>query len=120
MRKNRLVLIILLSMVLMVGCGRQEQYGSQISLEEHTQIAQILEQPEEFEGKIVRIEGKIIKECPTGCWFVLKQNKTELKVELMPSGFAIPQRTGRYAIVEGKVVLEENKPVIIGKGVVIK
>jgi hypothetical protein len=38
----------------------------------------------------------------------------------MPSGFAIPQRVKREAIVEGKVKIKGNIPILIGKGVLIR
>jgi hypothetical protein len=101
-------------------CKKVEKYGSPISEKELTKINEILKTPEEYLNKIVKVKGKIIEECPGGCWFILKEDGAKIYVDIMPYGFAIPQRRNRIAIVEGKIIQEKGKIKLIGKGVEIK
>ena len=79
------------------GCSRKEtdNYGQQISDYKLTKVDAILKEPGNFDGKNVTVQGKIIRECPTGCWFELKENAAIIYVDLNPSGFAIPQKIGK-------------------------
>jgi hypothetical protein len=104
------------------GCGKKktEQYGQKITKGNSTQINAILKEPEIFSGKTVIIEGKIVTECMTGCWFDVKGAGGTIHVDVKPSGFAIPQKVGKEVIVEGNVSLQDGQLTIIGKGVEIK
>lgn len=118
---NCVLSILILSMpVVVAGCGRTEQYGAVISGQVRTHIGDILKNPREYEGKDVVIEGKIVRECPTGCWLDLKDESGIIYIDVEPSGFAIPQKLKRKAAVEGTVKLERGRPLIIGKGVEIQ
>jgi len=120
---NILLITLFLGIVFTLsGCGKKkpEQYGQQISNRDSTQINAVLKEPEAFSGKTVTIQGRIIRECPTGCWFEVKENSGILYVDLNPSGFAIPQKVGKTATVEGKVSVRNNQPMIVGTGVEIK
>jgi uncharacterized protein YdeI (BOF family) len=109
-------------MLALSGCGRKkaEKYGQEISDYTLTKVDAILKEAGNFDGKTVTIEGKIIRECPTGCWFNLKDQAGEIYVDLNPSAFAIPQKVGKNVTVEGKVSVRNNQPMIIGTGVEIK
>jgi uncharacterized protein YdeI (BOF family) len=108
--------------LVLAGCGRKgaDAYGQEISERNVTKLNAILAQPDNFEGKTVTVEGKIIQECPTGCWFDIKDEAGMIHVDIKPSGFAIPQKVGKTVKVEGQVSVKNNKPVLIGKGVEIK
>jgi len=95
--------------VTIVGCSKIENYGNPISEKEPTKISNILSNPKNYEGKTVKIEGKIITECPTGCWFDLKDKTGAIYVDINDSGFAIPQKTGHKATAEGKVKTKNGK-----------
>jgi hypothetical protein len=43
-----------------------------------------------------------------------------LYVTIKPSGLAIPQKVGHEAKAEGNIVVQNNKPSLIGKGVEIR
>jgi hypothetical protein len=105
--------------VIFIGCGMRK-YGEDIILEKFTKISEILANPERFNGQIVKLEGIIVNECPSGCFFTLVENGAEIRVELSHAGFTIPQAIGKRAIVEGKILVIKNKVVIFGKGVMIK
>lgn len=117
-----LMLSILSPAFALSGCGRKEaeKYGQEISNYNLTKVDAILKDAESFDGKTVTVEGRIIRECPTGCWFNLKDQAGEIYVDLNPSAFAIPQKTGKKVVVEGKVSVRNNQPMIMGTGVEIK
>ena len=115
--------ILMLSMILIIsGCGKKEpeQYGQEIGNHNATQISAILEAPEAFNGKTITVEGKIVRECMTGCWFDIEGDKGSIYVDVKPSGFAIPQKVGKEVVVEGNVSLRDGQLALIGKGVEIK
>jgi hypothetical protein len=116
------VLLILSLMLAFSGCGRKEtgKYGQQISDYSLTSISAILENAQSFEGKTVTIQGKIITECPAGGWFDLADKAAVIYVDLHPSDFAIPQEVGENAVAQGKVLIRDNKAVVVGTGVEIK
>ena len=122
--KNKIwIAISTLSLALaLAGCGRKgaQAYGQEISDRNVTKLNAILSQPDNFEGKTVTVEGKIVQECPTGCWFDINDDAGMIHVDIKPSGFAIPQKVGKAVIVEGQVSVQNNQPVLIGKGVEIK
>jgi uncharacterized protein YdeI (BOF family) len=116
------ITFILGLMLTLSGCGRKEaeKYGQQISDQTPTKTSAILTKPLDYDDKTVTIEGTIIRECPTGCWFDIKEQEGIIHVDINPSGFAIPQKIGKTVMVEGKVSVRDNQPIIIGSGVQIK
>jgi len=114
-------ILLVFSLLVVFGCSQKDdKYGKEISLEESTKIGELLSNPKDYEGKIVRVEGEIITECPTGCWFDLKDETGVIYVNIRPAGFAIPQRLRQDAIVEGTFTSKETSPTILGIGVQIK
>ena len=104
------------------GCGRRgaEAYGQEIADRNVTKLDTLLSQPESFDGTTVTVEGKIVQECPSGCWFDVKGESGMMHVDIKPSGFAIPQKVGKTVVVEGRVSVQNNQTVLIGKGVEIR
>jgi uncharacterized protein YdeI (BOF family) len=104
------------------GCGKKDsgKYGQGISNYTITKIGDVLKGAKSFDGKTVTIEGKIIDECPTGGWFDITDQTGVIYVDLHPSDVAIPQRVGGRVMVEGKVLVRDNKPIIVGTGVELK
>lgn len=102
------------------GCGRIETYGEKISSRNITPIKEIIMHPEQYTGKTVTVKGKIALECDTGCWFHLEEDKAMLYTDLQPYGFAIPQKVGRTATIEGNISIEDGKPILAGKAVEIQ
>jgi hypothetical protein len=117
---TRAVLIgAVLTAVAVQGCGRSETYGEAVTETNKTAISDILLQADRYEGETVRLEGKIATECPSGCWFELRDNGAVIYVDMAPAGFAIPQHVGRDVVVEGTVVVQDGKPKIHARGVEI-
>ncbi len=113
-------LLIIFTGALISGCGRLEEYGERISNQEITKISDILKKPKSYDQKTLIIEGKIMVECPAGCWFTLRDDSGVIYVDLGPSGFAIAQHTGDEVLVVGEIVDKKPNPIMIGKGVKIK
>ena len=116
------IILVLSLMSTLSGCGRKEaeKHGQEIADHVPTRIDAILKDSGNFDGKTVTVEGKIIRECPTGCWFDIKDQAAVIHVDIKPSGFAIPQKTGKTVTVEGKVSVRDNQTIIVGTGVEIK
>ena len=120
--KQVFVMLILTLVLSLAGCGRKNEgkYGQEISNQSLTEVAEILKDIGAYDGKTVTIQGDIIRECPTGCWLEVKDDAGIIYVDLNPSGFAIPQKVGKTATVQGKVLTRNNQPMMIGTGVEIK
>ena len=79
-----------------------------------------MRRPDVYKGKTVTIKGKITDECSTGCWFDLKDSRAVIYVNTELAQFAIPQKSGHTAIVEGKFLVEDGKPKIRSTGVEVR
>ena len=55
----------------------------------------------------------------SGCWFILNDGTASIYVDILPSNFVIPQKSGEDAKVYGEVTLKNGDPMIIGKMVKI-
>ena len=64
---------------LISGCTKPQGYGKPIDLEEAIKIGDVLAYPEALENKKVLLSGKIVSECPTGCWFVLGEGEATIE-----------------------------------------
>ena len=114
-------LITVLAVFSTFGCAQQgKSFGQPITEANLTPIGDILAKPEQFVGKTVRIEGKIMDECPAGGWFFLKDATGTIYVNLHPSYFAISQVRGHQVIAQGVVRKEGTQVEVIGEGVQIK
>jgi hypothetical protein len=114
------LVLALLCAIFLAGCGKAESYGAAIKNKAITKVDDILRNPDAYKGKTVTIHGKITNECSTGCWFDIKDGEAVIYNNIEPAGFAIPQKTGKTALVEGKVVIENGKTKISGTGVEFK
>ena len=107
--------------IALVGCGGGGKYGDPVPTDMPAkQIKEILAAPDQFDGKIVKVEGKIGEECPSGCWFYIEDGTGRIYVDINPAGFAIPQKVGSKVAIIGKVKKAEAKVAIFGTGVEIK
>lgn len=111
--------VMILASLALGGCGGTEQYGEKLTLTEVTTVSDILANPAAYQGRTVRIEGEIARECPTGCWFDLKDGSATIYVDIGPHGLAIPQHVGSKVVVEGTVSTGRGQTEFLGKGVEI-
>ena len=82
-------------------------------------LAQLARQEPAAFTQDVRVEGKIVRQCPaTGCWFYLDDGRgDQVRVELGNVVPRLPQRVGEKAVVEGRLTKVGNEPVLAGNGV---
>ncbi|MHB0947222.1 MAG: hypothetical protein ACYC3B_08620 [Sedimentisphaerales bacterium] len=120
---TQISLVILLATITfaLVSCkGKAESFGEPIGDKAITPIRAVATTPADYNDKNITVEGKIILECPSGCWFDLQQDNAILRVDIEPAGLAIPQKTGSDATVQGTLKVEDGKPTLLGTGVEIK
>ncbi|HEX9251218.1 MAG TPA: DUF4920 domain-containing protein [Ignavibacteriaceae bacterium] len=101
-------IVILFFLLLSVAAYSQtDKYGKEISLKEKTSISKILAQPEEYVGKTVLVEGKIVEVCAmAGCWMDLKSDaeNQKIKIKVKDGDIVFPvEAKGKDALVEGTV-----------------
>jgi hypothetical protein len=111
---------LVLAVAVIQGCGGAETYGDAITETEVTAVSDILTNASGYDGRTVRVEGKIATECPSGCWFELQDGSAVIYVDIAPHGLAIPQKVGSRVVVEGEIVVANGRTKLIGKGVEIR
>jgi len=114
--------IILLIILGISGCAdnidnSKEKYGVDITEKKISNIKDILVSPDEYLDRTIRLEGKIIRECGSGCWFFLEDDSGTIYVDINPSGLSIPPKIGKKVTVEGVPTNRNGRISIIGKGV---
>lgn len=123
--KKTIFILTLISVVsvwfILSGCGAKSGvYGKSLIETKVTAVAEIFKEPARFVGKTVRLEGKIVQECPAGGWFMLKDDTGVIFVNLHPSQIAIPQAVNHRLVVQGKVRNDSSQISVIGEGVELK
>ena len=123
MNKRTLLIMTLAALpvaLFLAGCQKPAgDFGAALGTGEIIPIADIVGNPAAYEGQVVKVQGEITQECPTGCWFYLKENAASVMINLHPLNFAIPQAVGQTAIVEGTVKREGVQVEIVGTGVTL-
>lgn len=85
-----------------------ESYGAGVTLAEPTAIAAILDAPDAWAGKSVRVEGKVQEVCAmAGCWMTLVADAGDgrpMKVQVEDGEIVFPvSARGHQASAQGKV-----------------
>ncbi|MCX6693564.1 MAG: hypothetical protein NT074_03300 [Methanomicrobiales archaeon] len=80
-------------------------------------IGDILENPDSYNGRDVLINGKVVNQCGSGCWFFLDDGSGTIYVDLLPNNFAIPPMIGSKVTVEGSVLVNGTDVSILGTSV---
>lgn len=128
MRKTKKIrLIAALPIILLVilgvsGCSgnssnNSERYGVDITEKEVTSVKDIYTNPNKYLDQTIRLEGKIVRECGSGCWFFLEDETGTIYVDINPSGLSIPPKVGKKVVVEGVPENKNGRISINGKGV---
>jgi len=83
------------------------KYGSEITLEEKTNISDILNSPEDYLDQTVLVEGEVLDVCQKmGCWMELNSDVEgeKIKVKVKDGEIVFPvEARGQTALVEGTV-----------------
>lgn len=116
------LLIIILIILGISGCSgnsgdNSERYGVNISEKEVVSVKDIYSNPNEYLNQTVRLEGEIVRECSSGCWFFLEDKTGTIYVDINPSGLSIPPKVGKKVVVEGVPENRNGRITINGKGV---
>lgn len=116
------LLIIILIILGISGCNsnsseKSERYGVNITEKGVVNAKDILANPDKYLGQTLRLEGTIVRECPSGCWFYLEDETGTIYVDINPSGLSIPPKVGKKVVVEGVPENKNGRISIIGKGV---
>jgi hypothetical protein len=100
------------------GCARQggAHFGEPFTDAPQAAIAQLIQTPEAFARKAVRVAGVIERQCPaSGCWFFLGDGQGQsIKVELGDYLPKLPQNIGNWAEVEGEWIKKGEHHEFIG------
>jgi len=115
-----IVMLLIGGVFVIGGCGRAEEHGQTVSNAAVTTIQDILSTPQRYADRLVKVHGKIVTECPTGCWFEVEDGSGILYVDTKASGFAIPQRVGKDVTVEGVISTKRAKPMMDAQGAKIE
>ncbi len=108
--------IIIFTALLCVFCAlpvqaKDDIYGKGVNITETTPVSAILDNPEPYLGKTVRVEGMIIEVCAKrGCWIYIAGDRQgeKIQVKVTDGEIVFPMSaSGRMAAVEG--IVEELK-----------
>lgn len=106
---NRYLLIFFLLMLVMAPSlhAATKTYGKGVHVQEVTAVSAILDNPDAFIGKTVRIEGMILEVCAKrGCWVYVAGDKQgqKIQVKVTDGEIVFPMSaSGRNGTVEGIV-----------------
>ncbi|MCB9207249.1 MAG: DUF4920 domain-containing protein [Ignavibacteriales bacterium] len=107
MKKIFVTLAILVFTLLNINAADSKKYGNEITLTGKTPISKIMENPDEFVGKKVLVEGTIVDVCEKrGCWINLESDKEfeSMRVKVNDGEIVFPmEEKGKKALVEGEV-----------------
>lgn len=88
-------------------------FGAALRAETPTPLAEVLARPQDFEGKLLVVEGEVRRACSKkGCWMELSTAKDEgapsCRVTFQDYGFFVPTNSaGAVAKVDGRVELSK-------------
>ncbi len=107
MKKLLIIPIALLFCGYLFAQSEDGKYGSEITLEEKTNISDILNSPEDFVDKKVLVEGEVLDVCQKmGCWMELQSDieGEKIKIKVKDGDIIFPvEAKGQTALVEGTV-----------------
>lgn len=101
-----LVTILLVSTLSTVTAFAKD-FGLGVSLSEETAISSILDRPEDYVGKKVKVSGLVIDVCSMrGCWVFLAGDRDfeKIRIKVTDGEIVFPMEArGKQAVVEGVV-----------------
>ncbi len=109
--KKSFLLFTLLVLIIPAFQATAKNYGNAVQTQEVTAVSAILDNPDAFIGKTVRVEGMILEVCARrGCWVYVASDRQgeKIQVKVTDGEIVFPMSaSGRMAVVEG--VVEELK-----------
>lgn len=109
MRKIYITGFILLVLSVVFSMAAEEiKFGDPIELKESLKIKNILENPGDYLGKLIRVEGTIVDVCAhMGCWMEIGGDEpfTKIRVKVNDGDMVFPLTAkGQHAVIEGELV----------------
>ena len=105
--KKMFFLFTLVALMIPALQAAAKTYGNGIQTQEVTAVSAILDNPEAFIGKTVRVEGMILEVCAKrGCWVYVAGDRQgeKIQVKVTDGEIVFPMSaSGRMAVVEGVV-----------------
>ena len=87
--------------------AKTDVYGNGVKLTQSTPVSAILDNPDDYLGKTVRVEGMIIEVCAKrGCWVYVAGDRQgeKIQVKVTDGEIVFPMSSsGRMGVVEGVV-----------------
>ena len=115
MHRNPAASLLLLVALALVSLGADgpaipsgENFGAGLTLQQSTELAEVVSAPERFEEQPVLLHGRISDVCQRkGCWTILRDGDAQVRVRFLDYGFFLPtDAAGAEAFVEGVVKVE--------------
>ena len=111
MRRIFVILLVLILSFSATAFAKSKKYGKGVTLQETTQVSQLLDQPEKFLDKKVKVQGMITEVCASrGCWVYIAGDRPyeKIQVKVTDGEIVFPMSaSGRMAEVEG--IIQELK-----------
>ena len=106
MQKYILLVVFTLLMSANLFADDAKKYGKEITSTEKVKVSEILENPKNYEGKKVLVEGTVLNVCAKrGCWIELASDKEfeSIRVKVKDGVIVFPMEAkGKTALVEGE------------------
>lgn len=111
MKQNLFLFFLLMLVMTSSSHAATKTYGKGVHVQDITAVSAILENPDAYIGKTVRIEGMILEVCAKrGCWVYVAGDKQgqKIQVKVTDGEIVFPMSaSGRNGVVEG--IVEELK-----------
>ena len=87
-------------------------FGKPFTLEKTIQSSALLNKPEAFVGKKIRVEGKVTDVCQKmGCWLVITDDEKSMRITTKGHKFFVAKDgTGSRCHIEGEVIARAKDP----------
>lgn len=106
MQKYILLFVFTVLLSLNLFADDAKKYGEDITSTEKVKVSEILENPKNYEGKKVLVEGTVLNVCAKrGCWIELASDKEfeSIRVKVQDGVIVFPMEAkGKTALVEGE------------------
>jgi len=105
MKKNLVILLVVVSIVLVAVPALAATYGKKLSDKPPVKISELIEHPDDYLGKVVKVEGIVTEVCEMrGCWMSIAGDKEfeTLRFKVEDGVIVIPLTArGKKAVAEG-------------------
>ena len=92
--------------------GEWTQFGEPVSDATEVALASLLDNPSDYTGQTVRVEGTISDVCQmAGCWMVIADGERTMRVTMKDHAFAVAKDSAtKIGTIEGVVIAREADP----------